>query len=213
MKNFTDEEQRKILSYNLKYYMERRGMTQADLAQRLNIGQSTVAEWYHGRKYPRPGNLQQIADILGVYLSDLREPMNEKGQIKKAVAIPVLGSVPAGIPLEAIQDVLDWEEISDGMARLGEYFALRIRGNSMEPRIREGDVVIIRRQDHVENGEIAVVMVNGDDATIKKFYDTGSGVMLVGLNPAFEPITYTPEEAEALRIHVIGKVVELRAKF
>lgn len=213
MKNFTYEEQRKILSDNLKYYMDRRGLTQAELAQRLQIGQSTVAEWYHGRKYPRPGNLQMIADILGVYLSDLREPMNEKGQTKKAVAIPVLGSVPAGIPLEAIQDVLDWEEISEEMARLGEYFALRIRGDSMEPKFSEGDVVIVRKQEAVDNGQVAVVMVNGNDATVKKFYKTAAGVMLVGNNPSFTPLNYTPEQVEQLPVRVIGRVVELRAKF
>ena len=213
MKNLTDEEQRKILSQNLRFYMQRREINQTELSQRLGIGLSTVAEWYHGRKYPRPGNLQKIADILGVYMSDLREPMNKKGNYKPAVAVPVLGSVPAGIPIEAIQDIVDYEEISEEMANGGEYMALRIKGNSMEPRIREGDVVIIRRQEHVENGEIALVMINGDDATLKKFFANDNGVTLIGTNPAFEPLTYTPEQVEQLPVRVIGKVVELRAKF
>lgn len=213
MKNLTDEEQRRILSNNLRFYMQRAGLTQTDLSQRLHIGLSTVAEWYHGRKYPRPGNLQKIADVLGIYMSDLREPMNKKGNYKPAVAIPVLGSIPAGIPLEAIEDILDWEEISEDMARTGEFFALSIRGDSMEPRMRPGDVIIIRKQEQVENGETAIVMVNGNDATVKKFYKTDAGVTLIGTNPTFTPLTFTPEQVEQLPVRVIGKVVELRAKF
>ena len=204
MKNFTVEEQKKIFSENLKYYLNKRGLTQADLAAKLGLGQSTIAEWYYGRKYPRPNNMQAIADVLGVYLSDLREPQ-QAGNVRLAKIIPVLGSVPAGIPIEAIQDIIDYEEISDEMARTGEYFGLRIKGASMEPRIRENDIVIIRKQEEVANGEVAVVMVNGDDATIKKFYKDENGV-------TFEPYHFSPAQVETLPVRVIGKVVELRAK-
>lgn len=213
MKNLDDSEQRRVFSENLRARMDRVGMTQAELAQKLGLGQSTIAEWYHGRKYPRPKSLQMIADALGVYMSDLREPQNSTGQTKKAVAIPVLGSVPAGIPISAVQEILDWEEISEDMARRGEYFALRIRGTSMEPRFREGDVIIVRQQETVENGEIAVVMVNGEDATVKHFYRSDAGITLTGTNPSFPPLTYTPDQAESLPVRIIGKVVELRAKF
>lgn len=201
---------KKIMAKNISFYMNQYNMTRYDLCDRLGISYMTVSDWINAKKYPRIDKIEMMARIFNVQKSDLVEEHKPK---KHPFRIPVLGSVPAGIPLEAIQDVLDWEEISEEMARLGEYFALRIRGNSMEPRIREGDVVIIRRQEHVENGEIAVVMINGDDATIKKFYNTGSGVMLVGLNPTFEPLTYTPDQVAALPIRVIGKVVELRAKF
>lgn len=213
MKNYTDEEQKKIFSENIKYYLNKRGLTQADLAARVGLGQSTIAEWYYGRKYPRPSNMQAIADALGVYLSDLREPRKQSGNTRLSVLIPVLGSVPAGIPIEAVEDIIDYEEISEEMARDGEYFALRIKGTSMEPKFSEGDVVVIRKQEQVDNGQIAVVMVDGDEATIKKFFRTDAGIMLVGLNPSFSPLTYTPEQAEQLPVRVIGRVVELRAKF
>ena len=213
MKNLSDEEQRKIFSENLQYYLSKNGMSQADLASKLQLGQSTVAEWYYGRKYPRPSNMQAIADALGVYLSDLREPRRKSGAVRVAHVIPVLGSVPAGIPIEAIEDIIDYEEITEEMARNGEYFALRIRGDSMEPRIKEGDIVIIRKQESVENGEIAIVMVNGDDATVKKFYKSAAGVQLIGTNPNFTPIVYTPEQVQQLPVRVLGKVVELRARF
>lgn len=213
MKNYTDEEQKKIFSENIKYYLNKRGLTQADLAARVGLGQSTIAEWYYGRKYPRPSNMQAIADALGVYLSDLREPRKQSGNTRLSVLIPVLGSVPAGIPIEAVEDIIDYEEISEEMARDGEYFALRIKGTSMEPKFSEGDVVVIRKQEQVDNGQIAVVMVDGDEATVKKFFRTDAGIMLVGLNPSFSPLTYTPEQAEQLPVRVIGRVVELRAKF
>ena len=213
MKNLDDAEQRSVFSENLRIRMERIGMTQADLAQKLGLGQSTVAEWYHGRKYPRPKSLQMIADALGVYMSDLREPQNAAGQTKKAVAIPVLGSVPAGIPIAEIEDIIDWEEIPEHMARTGAFFGLRVKGSSMEPKISDGDVVIVRQQETVENGEIAIVRINGDEATMKRFYKSPAGVQLVGTNPTFTPLIYTPEQVETLPVRVIGKVVELRAKF
>lgn len=134
-------------------------------------------------------------------------------QRPKGVKIPVLGRVQAGIPIDAIEEVLDYEEISEQMARSGEFFALRIHGNSMEPRIYEGDVVIVKRQPDVDSGEIAIVLVNGNDATCKKVVKQSNGISLVALNPQFEPIFYTWQEIEYLPVTVLGKVVELRGKF
>ena len=201
---------KEIMSANIKFYMEKYKMTRYDLCDRLGISYMTVSDWINAKKYPRIDKIEMMARIFNVQKADLVEEHKPK---KHPFRIPVLGSVPAGIPLETVEDIIDWEEIPEDMARLGEFFALRIRGTSMEPRIREGDVVIVRQQERVENGEIAVVRINDDEATVKKFYDTGSGVMLVGLNPAFEPLTYTPEEVASLPVRVLGKVVELRAKF
>ena len=201
---------KEIMSANIKFYMEKYKMTRYDLCDRLGISYMTVSDWINAKKYPRIDKIEMMARIFNVQKADLVEEHKPK---KHPFRIPVLGSVPAGIPLEAVEDIIDWEEIPEDMARLGEYFALRIRGTSMEPRIKEGDVVIVRQQERVENGEIAVVRINGDEATVKKFYDTGSGVMLVGLNPAFEPLTYTREQLKSTPVCVLGKVVELRAKF
>ena len=109
--------------------------------------------------------------------------------------------------------ILDYEEISQEMASQGEYFALSIKGNSMEPRIAEGDVVIVRKQHIVENGELAVVLVNGNDATVKKFYMNDHGVTLISTNPAYAPFVYSKKDVEELPVQIVGKVVELRAKF
>jgi repressor LexA len=131
----------------------------------------------------------------------------------RGVSIPVLGQVAAGIPIEAIEEILDWEEIPSTMAATGSYFGLRIKGDSMLPDIKEGDIAIVRQQEEVENGEIAVVLVNGDEATVKRIKMTDSGIMLIPNNPAYEPLFYSKDEIENKPVQIIGRVVELRRKF
>ena len=131
----------------------------------------------------------------------------------KGVRIPVLGRVAAGIPIEAITDVDDWEEIPESMAKTGEYFALRITGNSMEPRMLDGDVVIVKRQSDVDNGDVAVVLVNGNDATVKQITKSETGLTLIGWNLAvYTPRTYNKKECRELPVSILGKVVEIRGK-
>ena len=136
------------------------------------------------------------------------------GLVSENTKVPVLGRIIAGIPLEAINDIIDYEEIPKAMARLGEYFGLQVRGNSMEPRIKEDDVVIVRKQSDIENGDIAVVLINGYDATLKKVTKQENGIMLTAYNPeAYPPKFYTNEEIINLPVEILGKVIELRAKF
>ena len=121
----------------------------------------------------------------------------------KGVTINVLGRVAAGIPIEAVEDIIDTEEIS----------GLRIHGDSMEPRMSEGDVVIVRKQDDAESGEIVIAMVNGCDATCKRLKKYAEGIMLLSNNPKYEPMVFSKEEIETKPVRIIGRVVELRAKF
>ena len=132
----------------------------------------------------------------------------------KIARIPVVGRVAAGIPTEAVEDIVDWEEIPNAMAQRGDYIGLKVKGSSMEPRFIEGDTVIVRRQPDVESGEIAIVLVNGDEATMKKILKQQSGITLIAFNPAvYEPHFYTNEQIEELPVVIYGKVVELRGKF
>ena len=127
--------------------------------------------------------------------------------------INVLGRVAAGIPLNAVEEIIDTEEIPEEMARTGEYFGLQIKGHSMEPRICDGDVVIVRQQSDVEDGDIAIVLVNGSDGTCKRIKRYQDSLALLPLNPTYEPMIYSKEEVETLPVKIIGKVVELRGKF
>jgi repressor LexA len=100
------------------------------------------------------------------------------------------------------------------MASTGEFFGLRIKGSSMEPRIRDGDVVIVRRQEDAETSDTAVILVNGDSATVKRIKkDPDGSLWLLPNNPAYDPQHYSPAEIATLPVRIIGKVVELRGKF
>lgn len=134
-------------------------------------------------------------------------------QDKKGVVINVLGRVAAGIPLEAITDIIDTEEISQNLAKTGEFFGLQIHGDSMEPRMYEGDVVIVRQQEDAESGDIVIAMVNGYDATCKRLMKYVGGISLISLNSKYDPMMFTNQEIEEKPVRIIGKVVELRGKF
>lgn len=107
-----------------------------------------------------------------------------------------------------------YEEITPRMAAQGSHFALRVRGDSMAPDIKDGDVVIVRKQSDVDTGDIAIVLVNGCDATIKQIKKTDTGIMLIGFNvEVYPPHFYTIEEVEHLPVEVLGKVIESRHKW
>lgn len=188
-----------------------RKLSQAKLAQMLHVHQTAVSSWESGAKSPNPETEKALADVFGVTIEYLR------GYSDNPAAgnwIPVYGKVAAGLPIEAVEDIIDMEELSVDMVKDGaEYMGLQIHGESMQPKMSEGDVVIVRIQPDVESGEIAVVLVNGNNATCKKIKKTADGIYLLSLNPAFEPIYYTREEIEKLPVTILGKVVELRAKF
>ena len=186
--------------------------SQGDLAKHLFVNQTAVSQWERGVTIPSPPILLKLSQLYGVstdYLLGNDAPA-EKG---KGVKIPVLGDVAAGVPIEAVENIVDYEEIDQALAATGEFFGLRIKGSSMAPRILEGDVVIVRKQDDAETGDIAVVLVNGDSATVKKIKKMPEGIQLIPTNPAYDPMYYTAAEVETLPVRIIGRVVELRGKF
>lgn len=135
----------------------------------------------------------------------------------------VYGTIPAGIPMEMIEDIIDTEEIDANMLKGGkEYFGLKIKGHSMEPDYLDGDTIILEKVDDCESGQDCVVMVNGNDGTFKKVIkdEVKQTLKLQPINTTldengnflYEPITFTKEEIEKLPVRVIGKVVELRRK-
>lgn len=188
------------------------GVTQQSLADYLEISRQAYANYENGNRSPDYQTLIKLSSYFSVsvdyLLGNASNPKTQNG-----IKIPVYGSVAAGIPIEAITDIEDYEEITEDMARTGNFAALKIKGASMEPRIVDGDVVIVKLQDDVDSGDIAIVMVNGDEATCKKIKKTPEGVMLISINPNYEPMFYTNQEIEEKPVKIWGKVVELRAKF
>ncbi len=199
----------------IKLLREVKGLNMAQAAKELGMAYTTYVSYEKGDREPNSESLVLLANFFNVSVDYLlgREVTNLNSNSSHAVRIPVYAAIPAGIPLEAIEDIVDWEEISPDMAKQGDFFALRVKGDSMEPRIKDGDVVIVRCQSAVDNGDAAIVMVNSSDATLKRFYATPAGVKLLPDNPAHTPMFFSPAEVEALPVRVIGRVVELRAKF
>ena len=187
--------------------------SQADLAKLLFVNQTAVSQWERGVTTPSPPILLKLSQLYGVS-TDYLLGKNTSTDGKKGVKIPVLGDVAAGIPIEAVENIVDYEEIDTAMASNGKYYGLRIKGSSMEPRIREGDVVIVRQQEDADTGDTAVVLVNGESATVKRIKkEPDGGLWLLPNNPAYDPQHYSPAEVAEKPVRIIGKVVELRGKF
>lgn len=202
-----------MFSNIIKDLRKKEKYTQAELAAKLSVNQTTVSCWETGKATPPPEMLMTLAQFFGVTVDYLMGNAPAKPEKKKGVQIPVLGDVRAGYPMEAVENIIDYEEIDEETARRGEFFALRIKGDSMEPKFSEGDVVIVRKQQTADSGDIVVALVNGDSATIKKLKRHQNGITLVPSNAAYEPMYYSNEEIMELPINILGKVVELRAKF
>jgi len=210
-------DEKRIFAKNLNFYMDRYGKSQVDLINDLGVNKSTISTWCNGTKMPRMGTIQTLADYFGIMKSDLIEAnvaSNLLANSSKGVRIPVLGRIPAGIPIEAIEDVLDYEEIPAELTAGGkEYFALKIQGSSMYPKYLEDDVVIFQKSPDCENGTDCAVLVNGEDATFKKVIKQSNGVVLQPLNISdFEPAFYSNEDVETLPVVVIGIAREIRRK-
>ncbi len=195
-----------------------RKMSQDELAKKSGYtSRSTINKIELGINDVSQSKLKSIAEALNVTVNEILcwDDHNDSHDIKlnHGVVINVLGRVAAGIPIEAIEDIVDTEEITEEMAKTGSFFGLQIHGDSMEPRMRDGDVVIVRQQNDAESDEIVIALVNGDEATCKRLKKYANGIVLLSTNPKYEPLYFSTEEIESKPVRIIGKVVELRAKF
>lgn len=204
-----------LFAKNLNHLLKMHNMTQAELAERMGVSTATTSNWCKGIKLPRMDKVEKMCSIFDCLRSDL---MEDKGYLQgkkeaKGIIINVLGRVAAGIPIDAIEEVIDTEEITEEMAKTGEFFGLKIKGNSMEPRIYENDVVIVRLQNDAESGDVVIATINGDEATCKRLRKYRDGIELISNNPSYEPMFFSNEEILSKPVRIIGKVVELRGKF
>lgn len=201
---------------NIKKYRLSLGLTQKELAERVGYtDRSMIAKIETGKIDLSRNKVYDFAKALyttPLVLMGLDEELKKEKQ-SKSVKIPVLGRVPAGLPAEAFEDIIDYEEIPESMARGGEYFGLAIKGDSMYPRILEGDVVIVKKQSTADSGDIVIALVNGDEGTCKQLYKYKDHIELKPFNPMYKPLVYSNEDISSLPVSIIGKVVELRGKF
>lgn len=199
---------------NLKAARKAKGLTQVEVARAIGLTQNGYSYWENGKAKIDRDQLLKLANLFDVSVDYLLGNTTTTNTGSQIVRIPVLGSIPAGIPLEAIEEIIDWEEIPESMCAGGkEYFALEVKGDSMWPDYLPGDVVIVRKTPCFESGDVCVVYVNGYDATLKQVKSQDDGSMtLVPRNQSYPPRTYSKEEVMALPISIAGVVVELRRK-
>lgn len=198
---------------NLVVLRKQKGLTQVQLAKLLGVSTSTVAMWETGQRKPDFHTIVRLCDFFAVDFEQLSGLPALYREPKEQFTIPVLGFVRAGLPNWAEENIIGYERINEDLARTGEMFALRIKGDSMEPKMSNGDTVIVRRQSFAENGQTVVVIVGKDEATVKKIYFHRDGISLAPTNPAFPTLYYSAQECENLPITIAGIVVELRCKY
>ncbi len=201
-----------VFAYNLKRYMEKKGVDRNQLCSALGLKYSTVSEWITAKKYPRIDRIELLARYFAIQKSDLIErertgtaapalPSNIL-PLPKTRKIPLLGTIACGEPITAVENVEQYIDVADDIHCT---FALRCKGDSMiDARIMDGDVVYIREQPQVENGEIAAVLIE-DEATLKRVYLSEGVVQLVPCNAKYSPMVYTDAQLDTIRI--LGKAV------
>lgn len=186
-------------------------LTKRELAKRIGVHESSINKYEKGLvdiPLSKISELSRVLNVTEAYLMGWEDEQKLQG-----LKIPVLGTVAAGIPISAVEDILDYEEVPQSWENQGEFFALKIKGDSMEPRMESGDVVIVKQQSDANSGDTVIVLVNGDDATCKKLQKTDNGIMLVSTNPKYPPMFYSTEDIQTKPVVILGKVVELRQKY
>lgn len=205
----------------LKELREKKGLSTREVYNIAQVSNSYLSLVENGHRRASAVILKKLAsvynvDYLDLYVkagyADLAEYERKQSNTSSAVVF-IYGTIPAGIPMECIEDIIDTEEISSDMLKGGkQYFGLKIKGDSMFPDYLDGDTIILEKVDNCESGDDCVVMVNGNDGTFKRIFKNETGIILQPLNNSYQPMIYTNEQIESLPVRVIGKVVELRRK-
>lgn len=197
---------KKIFAKNLVRLMKEHQEKQTDIAALLKVSKSTVSDYCKGEQMPRMDKIEMLALHYGVLKSDLLEDRQALPEniipVPRMNQIPLIGTIACGEPILADENI---EEHVDIPEHIHADFALRCKGDSMiGARIHDGDIVYIRQQPSVDNGQIAAVLIE-DEATLKRVYVTLESVVLQPENPSFPPLVYTGESMSEVRI--LGKLV------
>lgn len=210
-----------------KFIKERRialGKTQRDIANEVGATEATVSRWESGHiDNMRRDKIASLAKALRIspmqLISDEPAPPVDGLPVipidDRTFRVPVVGRVAAGQPIVADEEIIGYEYIDNKYSKDGyEYFGLRIVGKSMEPTIMDGDIVIVRRQDYIESGQIGIILIDGECATAKEVKESPEGITLIGHNAAvYTPHFYSAQEVKNLPVQIIGRVIQSIRKF
>ena len=210
---------------NLRYIREKRGLSKSQLAEKLNVNQSTITRWENGEMGATVTNAFDISRILNIALPDLLgkdlsiDNASYVDIISNVVKIPVLGVIKAGTPIEAQENIIEYVDIPEEWTKGNKkYYGLKIQGDSMYPKYEENDIVIFEQtEDYIRaNKKDCAVMVNGDDATFKNVTITESGITLIPLNinnsDGYQPTFYDKEQIKNKPVRIIGIAKEKRTR-
>ena len=212
----------------LKQLREAKGLSLREADKLSSISYTHLNMIENGKRNVTPALLRNLAQLYNVDYLDLYEKAGyidliedeKKTKIKTdilgnpVVSLPLIGTVKAGYNYLAQENWVGTVDVETSLVGDGkDYFALKVNGDSMAPVFIENDIVIIKKQNDCENNEFAVVIINGDEGTLKKIKKTDSGIILQPLNPAYGPMIYTNEEMETLPVRIIGVVKQLKREF
>lgn len=206
-----DAELAKTIGRNITKRLIEKDKTQQDMCNDLGWKKGTVSAWVNGTRMPKMDKIDIMCKYFGCERDDLLFDAREM-KMMRSVSIPVYARVAAGIPLEASEEIVDREEIPKKWTEFGDYYGLRIRGDSMQPRIEEGDVVIVRKQSTADDGQTVIALVNGNDAVCKRLKVYKDGIALVSNNPMYPPMYFSASDTQDIPVRIIGRVVEIRGK-
>lgn len=206
-------------------------LTLLDLALKLGVSESTVQRYESGSivnlKYSTMEKLANIFNVTPAYLMGWDESNTIEIEVNSAEeynffrnklfvdgTIPVLGKVPCGYPTQNLSmvDMNDCVEIERSLSQTGQYYGLRANGDSMFPKIEQGDVMIVHVQSDIESGQVAIVKINGEEATCKRVKKIETGLMLISINPNYEPMFFDWQEVHDKPVEIVGRVIEVRSK-
>lgn len=199
---------RKIFANNLRRFLKKNGYDQVSLAKYMGVSSSTASDWCTGKKYPRVDKVQKLADWLGVLKSDLLEEKQDPNIIPITGMVPILGTVPAGVPILAQENIEGYMPVT--IKAPEEYFCLKVHGKSMiNAGIPDGSTVLVHQQPCAEDGQIVACRVNGDEATLKRFKRVKKTIILMPENPDFQPILVNGSDFDDGYAQILGVVRQI----
>lgn len=192
-----------------------RNIKPIELAEKTGIDKSKISSYMSGRYKAKQDGVYLLAQALNVsevWLMGYDVPM-ESIPIKniEKIKIPVLGTVKAGYDYLAQENIIGYESI-DNVSDPENYYALQVTGNSMEPLFSDGDIAIVHKQDNFDSGNTCIILVNGDEATVKKVVRMDDGIDLIAMNPYYPVRHFSKNEMNEIPVKIIGKVVEARKR-
>lgn len=201
---------------NLKKIRLDNNYTQEELAKRIDTSRSNIANYENDKNMPSIEMLDKLSSVLNVSIDTLLGKVNKTNDNKENIfniKIPLLGTVKAGYDYLAEENIIDYVSVTDSSLNNTDFFALRVKGDSMVPEIYENDIAIVRKQYDFENGDYVVALINGDEATIKKAVKTEDGIELIAVNPYYPKRFFDKKEIKEMPVKIIGVVYNISRSF